>query len=150
MAAAVLGFLGAAMLSSAASGAEQPLPFEGTWVRADRVCSATAPQTRTYTAHEVTFSNGHCALRKVVFGAGEWELFEDCRRSEHNGSITERIRILGPDAILIVDQVNRLKIPRGRRYARCAIAAAPQKPATDKPTPAGRWFPIAPPPLPKP
>ncbi len=42
---------------SAAEG-QPPYPFEGTWVRADRVCSAAAPRTRTYTARDVTSAGG--------------------------------------------------------------------------------------------
>ena len=124
--------------ATASSGAEQPYPFEGTWVRADRICSASSPNTRTYTAREVVFPSGHCMLRKVAFGSGEWELFEDCHRPEHQGNIREKIRMLGPDTILVKRQVVRLKIPHGRRFARCSLAA-PQKPA-----PGGRSFGVGP------
>lgn len=141
------GWVGAAVVSAVlvwapSLCAEQAYPFEGTWARADRICSATTPNTRTYTAREVTTSSGHCVLRKVAFGSGEWELFEDCRHPEHQGNVTERIRMLGPDAILVKRQVVRLKIPRGLRFARCSLAA-PQKPV-----PAGRLLPLVPGPKP--
>lgn len=141
----------AALVATASLGAEQPLPFEGTWVRADRICSPTAPNARTYTAHELTLTGGHCLLRKVAFGSGEWELFEECHRPERPSALTERIRMLGQDAMLIKRQVVRLKIARGRRFTRCTIAAP--KPAADKPavpSHAAPAPPAAPPPAPKP
>jgi hypothetical protein len=123
---------GAALFATASFAAEQPYPFEGTWVRADRICSPTAPSARTYTAHEVILPGGRCAVRKAAFGSGEWEIFEECRRPERPGAVTERIKMLGQDAVLIKRQVARLKIPRGRRYIRCSIAA-PGKAAAEKP-----------------
>lgn len=136
---AALALAGALLGWAGTVRAEQSFPFDGTWVRADRVCSANAPSARTYTPRELVLANGRCALRKVAFGSGEWELFEDCRRPEHQGRVTEKIRILGPDMILIKQQVVRLKIPRGRRFARCNLAGAP-KPAPTPPP--GRSFPI--------
>lgn len=110
-------------------------PFEGTWVRADRVCSATAPSLRTYAPKELTTPAGRCILRKVASGSGEWELFEDCRRTDRSGNQIERIRMLGADAMLIKRQSGRLKIPRGRRYVRCTPSAKPPAgaPAAGKP-----------------
>ena len=130
---------GAALFATESLGAEQPFPFEGTWVKADRICSPTAPNTRTYTAHELTSARGRCILRKVAFASGEWELFEECRRPERPGTLTERIRMLGQDAILIKRQVVRLKIARGRRYIRCTIAAP--KPPVDRPAATARGAP---------
>ena len=130
--------LGSVALSAAP---EQPYPFEGTWVRTDRMCTAQAPLARTYSSHELSTSAGHCTLRRVVFGSGEYELFEDCRRMDRPGDAVERIRMLSPDLLVLKRQVNRLKIPRGRRYARCSAAA---------PKPLGRSFnlPAATPPKP--
>ena len=140
---------GTALFATASRAAEQSYPFEGTWVKADRICSPTAPNTRTYTAHELIVSGGHCSLRKVAFGSGEWELFEECHRPERPGTVTERIRMLGQDAILVKWQVVRLKIARGRRYTRCTIAGP--KPAPDKPPATARGAPALPvPPPPKP
>lgn len=139
LAAAVLSCAGAALAAG-----DQPYPFEGTWVRADRICTAQAPLARTYTTHELVTQSGRCTLRRVAFGSGEFELFEDCRRTERPGDAVERIRMIGPDALVLKHQVNRLKIPRGRRYARCT-AAAPKPPA-----PAGRSFGQPPAPAPKP
>ncbi len=126
------------------SAAAATYPFEGTWVRADRICSPAAPSLRTYTAREIVSPAGRCMLRRAVFGSGEWELFEDCRRSEHAGNVIEKIRMMGADQMIVKRQVNRLKIPRGRRYSRCMTsapkpAAPPIRPAMPtsgvKPTP---------------
>ena len=134
--------LSVVLVSAALSAApDQPYPFEGTWVRTDRICTAQAPLARTYTSHELSTSAGHCTFRRVVLGSGEYELFEDCRRMDRQGDAVERIRMLGPDLLVLKRQVNRLKIPRGRRYARCSAAA---------PKPIGRSFnlPAAAPPKP--
>ncbi|HEX4765484.1 MAG TPA: hypothetical protein VH414_04320 [Lichenihabitans sp.] len=133
------------LLGGSAAAATTPYPFEGTWVRADRICSPAAPSLRTYTAREIISPAGRCMLRKAVFGSGEWELFEDCRRSERSGNVIEKIRMMGADQMIVKRQLNRLKIPRGRRYSRCMtpapkLAAPPIRPATPtsgvKPTPA--------------
>ncbi len=132
------------LLGGSAAAASAPYPFEGTWVRADRICSPAAPSLRTYTAREIVTPSGRCMLRKAVFGSGDWELFEDCRRSEHAGNVIEKIRMMGADQMIVKRQVNRLKIPRGRRYSRCMAVAPklgvpPIRPATPtsgvKPTP---------------
>lgn len=145
---------GALIVSTAGLRAEQPYPFEGTWIRADRICSSNPPSARTYTARELSLPNGHCTLRRVAFGSGEWEVFEECRRGEHQGSLTERIRMLGPDSMMIKQQVVRLKIPRGHRFTRCTMAApqklAPSGPAHSGPAPTGHSGPPAPAPAPKP
>ena len=107
-------------------------PFEGTWVKSDRICSPASPHVRTYTSKELVMPSGRCALRKVAFGSGEFELFEDCRRAEHPGNVTEKIHMLGPDMMVVKQQERRLKIPRGRRFTRCTVATpqtAPAKPA---------------------
>lgn len=107
-------------------------PFEGTWVRSDRICSPASPHVRTYTGRDLSMPGGHCVLRKVAFGSGEFELFEECRRAIHPGNVTEKIRMLGPDMMMVKQQVKRLKIPRGRRFTRCT-AAALQAPTSAKP-----------------
>ena len=104
-------------------GATQPYPFEGTWVRVDRTCSAKATLVRTYTAREVTSVGGHCAIRRVTSGSNEFELLEDCHRGERTATVTETIRMGSPDAMTLRRQVKRLKIARGVRYARCSVAA---------------------------
>ena len=106
-----------------ALAAEPSYPFEGTWVRANRACTATAPLARTYSAREVTGANTHCSVRKIASGAGQYELFEECRRAERPGSFTETIRMAGPDAMVVRRQVTRLKIARPLRFIRCSIAA---------------------------
>jgi hypothetical protein len=125
---AVLGLLLAGVAIAPARAAEPSYPFEGTWVRANRVCAANAPRVRTYTAHEVTFPTGHCTFRKVATGGGQFEIFEECRKAERPGNYTETIRMLGPDLMQMRRQAARLKIARPLRYARCTVAA---------PTPAG-------------
>ena len=130
--------LGAAALA-AALGCASPLraepsyPFEGTWVRANRACTAAAPLARTYTAREVTGANTHCAFRKVASGGGQFEIFEDCRRADHPGNFTETIRMAGPDAMVVRRQRTRLKIARPLRYIRCSIAAPASGPAPVRP-----------------
>ena len=130
----------ALVLGLAAAGparaAEPSYPFEGTWVRANRVCAPNAPRERTYTAHDVSFPTGRCAYRKVAGGGGQFEVFEDCRRAERPGNYTETIRMLGPDLMVMRRQAARLKITRPLRYARCTAAAAPPPPAPPKPAPA--------------
>lgn len=148
--AALIGLMAVAAGALPARAAEPVYPFEGTWVRANRVCAANAPRVRTYTAHEVTFPSGHCAFRKVATGGGQFEIFEDCRRAEHPGNYTETIRMLGPDLMQMRRQAARLKIARPLRYARCTAAApAPAKtPAAPAPHPADDH--AAKPPSPKP
>ncbi len=108
-----------------ALAAETNYPFEGTWVRSNRVCAPAAPHFRTYTAKDVSFSSGRCSFRKVVQSGGQYEIFEDCRRADRPGNPTETIRMLGPDLMQMRRQVTRLKIPRPLRFTRCTIAAAP-------------------------
>lgn len=130
-AAVPMGLLGLILIGSGVVRGAEPYPFEGSWVRADRVCTSAAPSLRTYTARDVTLAGGRCTLRKVTFGSGEWELFEDCRRADHPGTAIEKIRMAGPDTMIVKHQVNRLKIPRGRRFTRCVPPAA--KPAAPSP-----------------
>ncbi len=129
---------GAVVLAAAlpALAAESGYPFEGTWVRANRVCTANAPRVRTYTSHEVTFPTGHCSFRKVATGGGLFEIFEDCRRAERPGNYTETIRMLGPDLMQMRRSAARLKIARPLRYTRCS-AAAPAAAAHAPASPAG-------------
>jgi hypothetical protein len=128
-----------------AQAADAAYPFEGTWVRADRLCTATSPHARTYSHHEVFSPSDRCFYRRVEFGSGEWELDEECRRPDRRRG-TERIRVLGPDAILVRRQVVRLKIPRGRRFMRCSLAA----PQNMTPAPKLASPPATPGPAPKP
>ena len=121
--AAAFSLLLAGIAAGSAHAAEPAYPFEGTWVRANRVCAANAPRARTYTAHEVTFPSGHCTFRKVATGGGQFEIFEECRKAEHPGNFTETIRMTGPDLMQMRRQAARLKIARPLRYARCTVAA---------------------------
>ena len=111
-----------------ARAAEPSYPFEGTWVRANRVCAPGAPRERTYTAHDVTFPTGRCSYRKVAGSGGQFEVFEDCRRAERPGNYTETIRMLGPDLMVMRRQAARLKITRPLRYARCTTTATAAPP----------------------
>lgn len=120
-----------------ARAADASYPFEGTWVRANRACTAAAPLARTYTAREVTSAGGHCSIRKVAAGAGQFEIFEDCRRTDHPGTFTETIRMSGPDAMVMQRQRTRLKIARPLRFIRCTIAAPAGAPAKPPPHRAG-------------
>jgi hypothetical protein len=120
---AALALLLAGIALAPARAAEPSYPFEGTWVRANRVCAANAPRTRTYTPHEVTFATGRCTFRKVATGGGQFEIFEECRKAERPGNFTETIRMLGPDLMQVRRQAARLKIARPLRYARCTAAA---------------------------
>ena len=106
-----------------ARAAEPSYPFEGSWVRVNRSCTANAPHAKTYTAREVTSSTAHCGIRKVAAGSGQFEIFEDCRRGERPGNFTETIRMLGPDLMVVRRQAARLKIARPLRFTRCTIAA---------------------------
>lgn len=131
----LLAVLAAGAMGLPVRAADAPYPFEGTWIRANRVCTANAPRVRTYTAHDVTFPTGHCAFRKVASGGGQFEIFEDCRRAEHPGNYTETIRLLGPDLMQMRRQAARLKIARPLRYARCTVAA-PAPAGAPRPLPA--------------
>ena len=128
---AALGIASSVALSAWPTwAAEASYPFEGTWVRANRACTATAPLARTYSAREVTGATTHCLVRKVAAGSGQFEIFEECRRSsERAGNFTETIRMLGSDAMVVRRQAARLKLARPLRYIRCTIAA----PSTAKP-----------------
>lgn len=120
--------------STAPARAAEPYPFEGTWVRANRVCTAGAPRTRSYTAKEVTFATGRCGVTKVASSGSSYEIFEDCRRAEKPGRYTETIRMLGPDLMQMRRQAARLKIARPLRFVRCTIAGAePPRPAVAMP-----------------
>lgn len=127
--------MGAAILltcSAAARAAEAPYPFEGTWVRAERACSPNATRVRTYTSRDVTSPRGHCAIRRVAAGGGAFELLEECRRDGRSGSVTETIKLSGPDTMTVRRQLSRLKITRPLRYQRCS-AAAPKTGLKPKP-----------------
>lgn len=120
-----LSLLVAAATAAPARAAEPSYPFEGTWVRANRVCTASASRVRTYTGKDVTFPTGRCTFRKVAMGGNQFEIFEDCRRAERPGNFTETIRMLGADLMQVRRQAARLKIARPLRYARCTAAVAP-------------------------
>ncbi|WP_131195472.1 hypothetical protein [Lichenihabitans psoromatis] len=118
-----------AIVPVSAWAADASYPFVGTWIRADRVCSATAIDVRIYTAKEVTSSRSHCTIRRVASSANTFELLEECRRGERHGSVTETIRMTSPDSMMLRRQYSRLKIPRSVRYARCNAASIPAHPA---------------------
>ena len=120
---AALALLVAGVVAGSARAAEPSYPFEGTWVRANRVCAANAPRVRTYTTRDVTFPTGHCTFRKVATGGGQFEIFEECRKAERPGNYTETIRMQGSDLMQMRRQATRLKIARPLRYMRCTIAA---------------------------
>ncbi len=138
---AVMGVAGVliALCGTAQAAAEPPYPFEGVWVRAERACTATTVRERTYTAHEVVSPRGRCAIRRIAGGSsGVFELLEDCRRSDHQGSVTETIKMTTPDAMTLKRQVSRLKIARQIRYARCAASPSPAPAASPRgPRPPG-------------
>ena len=113
---------GILVLGGAARAAEPIYPFEGSWVVANRACTAGSPHVRIYTQHEVTSRGGRCSFKKVASGSGLFEIFEDCRHSERPGDYTETIRMIGPDAMQMKRQAGRLKIARGSRYLRCSLA----------------------------
>ena len=130
------------VLGTVAKAAEPVYPFEGSWVVANRACTAGSPHVRIYTPHEVTSRGGRCSFKKVASGSGLFEIFEDCHHSERPGDYTETIRMIGPDAMQMKRQAGRLKIARGARYYRCSIAGPaskapsappPRKPATSVP-----------------
>ncbi len=120
---AALGLVLAGLAMGSARAAEPSYPFEGTWIRANRVCAANAPRVRSYTAHDVAFPTGRCTFRKVATGGGQFEIFEECRKAERPGNYTETIRMLGSDLMQMRRQAARLKIARPLRYTRCTIAA---------------------------
>ena len=124
---------GVLVLAAAARAAEPVYPFEGSWVAANRACTAGSPHLRIYTQHEVTSRGGRCSFKKVASGSGLFEIFEDCRHSERPGDYTETIRMIGPDAMQMKRQAGRLKIARGSRFLRCAIAGPGTKPPSSPP-----------------
>ena len=133
---------GVVVLAAAAQAAEPAYPFEGSWIVANRACTAGSPHLRIYTQHEVTSRSGRCSFKKVASGSGLFEIFEDCRHSERPGDYTETIRMIGPDAMQMKRQSGRLKIARGSRYLRCSVAGPgtklpssppPRKPASAVP-----------------
>ena len=117
-----LAFLLLAM-TTAAGAAEPSYPFEGTWMRADRACVAASPLARTYTAKEVISARGRCSIRRIAGGPTTFELLEECRRNERPQNVTETVRLVPPDGLVLKRQLSRLKIPRQVRFARCTVAA---------------------------
>lgn len=123
-----LAMIGAMLLSSASASAAAPAmadphyPFEGTWIRADRVCTPKAPLVRTYTTREVISSRSRCVIRRVVGGTGSFDLVEECRHNDRPMTVTESIRMLSPDMMSLKRHELRLKIPRAVRFARCNAA----------------------------
>ena len=113
------------LVSSAALAAEPTYPFVGTWIRSDRVCLPSATRVRTYTAKDVTSSRGHCSIRRIASGSGNFELLEECRRNDRTQTVTEIIKVVTPDTMTLRRQFSRLKIPRTLRYSRCTVAEAP-------------------------
>jgi hypothetical protein len=125
---AALGLLAGwtVVLPASASPVVSQYPFEGTWIRADRVCTANAIHVRTYTAREVTSTRGRCTIRRVATGSNAFELVEECRHNDRPSTVTETLRMTAPDSMTLKRQVVRLKIPRSVRYTRCPAAAPAQ------------------------
>ncbi len=118
--------LGLALASSSGPvfAADVDYPFEGTWIRADRMCSIKATLVRTYTEREVLSSRSRCQIRRVVGNAASgFDLVEECRHNDRRMTVTESIRMLTPDMMTLRRHEFRLKIPRAIRFARCTIAA---------------------------
>ena len=108
---------------SSASAADVTYPFVGSWVRSDRTCTATSTRERTYTAREVVSTRSRCTIRRVAHGSGGYELFERCERpNERPVNISEVIRMMGPDTMVLTRQTARLKLSRSLRFTRCAPA----------------------------
>ena len=124
-------------LPVAATAAETPYPFEGTWTQPEHVCAPGATRVRTYTTKEVTSPRGRCSIRRIVAGSGLYELLEDCRH-ERNPTVTETIRMISPDSLISKRQLVRLKIPRQLRYVRCTAAAPGAPPPATPARPPGR------------
>lgn len=126
----LLGMVG--LGSATVTAAETAYPFVGSWVRSDRACTASAARERTYTPKEVVSSRSRCTIRRVAHGTGGYELFERCERpGDKPATLSEIIRMTGPDTMVLTRQTARLKLSRGLRYTRCA--AANQSPAGPKP-----------------
>lgn len=108
-----------------AAKAEPSYPFEGTWIKADRVCGPASTRVRTYTAREVVSSRSRCSIRRIASGSGSFELLEECHRGDRPQTVTETLRMLSPNSMTLRRQLVRLKIPRTIRYSRCTVAAPP-------------------------
>ena len=133
---------GVVVMAAATQAAEPAYPFEGSWIAANRACTAGSPHLRIYTQHEVTSRGGRCSFKKVASGSGLFEIFEDCRHSERPGDYTETIRMIGPDAMQMKRQAGRLKIARGSRYLRCSLASpGPKLPSSPPPRKPGSAVP---------
>jgi hypothetical protein len=105
-----------------ALAADTALPFVGTWIRADRICSAGAVDIRIYTPKEVISSRSHCSIRRIASGSGAFELLEECRHNDRPMRVTEMIHMASPDNMTLKRQLSRLKIPRSIHFTRCTIA----------------------------
>ena len=113
-----------------AQAAEASYPFEGSWIRADRACTASPLRERTYTAKDVVSPRGRCVIRKIVSAGSSFELFERCERpNERPASVRETIRLQAPDAMILTRQTTRLKLSRSLHFVRCP-APGPAKPNT--------------------
>lgn len=128
-----LAMLALVAMTGVSSAAEPQYPFVGSWARSDRACSASGVRERIYTAREVVSPRGRCSIRRVAHGSGGFELFERCDRpNERPYNISEVIRMMGPDAMVLNRQVARLKLSRSLRFARCQ----PGQPSTSAKPPA--------------
>lgn len=119
-------------LAGGGRAADSSYPFEGSWVRADRTCSATSTRERIYTARDVTSSRSKCMIRKVAAGSGNvFELFERCERpNERPSPVRETIQITGPSSMTLTRQTARLKLSRSLRFTKCpAVQGSAPKPA---------------------
>ena len=127
----VMAVIAGLATADAVRAAEPAYPFVGAWIRSDRQCSATSTRERIYTPREVIASRGRCFIRKIAAGANAtYELFEKCDRpSERTNRVSEIIRMMGPDSMVLTRKTARLKLSRSLHFTRCNIVAPnPGKP----------------------
>lgn len=68
-------------------------------------------------------------IRRVIAGFGnQFELFEKCERPNDRPSrVTETIRMIGADTMILTRQTARLKLSRSVRFNRCAPSSRPMR-----------------------
>ncbi|MCW6509625.1 hypothetical protein [Lichenifustis flavocetrariae] len=111
--------------SGSALAADASYPFVGSWIRADRSCTASPTRERVYTARDVISNRSKCTIRRVASGSGGYELFERCdRQGEKPANISEVIRMTGPDSMVLTRQTARLKLSRSLHFTRCPAGAS--------------------------
>jgi hypothetical protein len=120
-----MGLLLALLGTQAAGAAEASYPFVGSWVRSDRTCSASAARERVYTARDVVSNRSRCTIRRIASGSGGYQLFERCERpNDKPYTISEIIRMTGPDSMVLTRQTARLKLSRSLHFTRCSTPPA--------------------------